>query len=184
MSSCWRWTLQVPSPYCQLFHLRFLPLSPENLSLPKSLVHSGGSLQPPVSQYFLFPFFLLALRASVLFPHLTPDQVPHPPLLFSLSTFPHRLLPPSPLVIAFFSLPSGSEVSSLGHFSLLIFFFGGVVFFFITYFLQLHFQCYPKSPPSPPPLPAHSHFLALAFPCTGAYKVCLTNGPLFPVMAD
>jgi hypothetical protein len=44
-----------------------------------------------------------------------------------------------------------------------------------------------KSPtPSPPPtpLPTHSHFLALAFLCTGAYKVCLTNGPLFPLMAD
>jgi hypothetical protein len=26
--------------------------------------------------------------------------------------------------------------------------------------------------------------LALVFPCTGAYKVCLSNGPLFPVMAD
>jgi hypothetical protein len=26
-------------------------------------------------------------------------------------------------------------------------------FFFITYFPQLHFQCYPKSPPHPPPLP-------------------------------
>ena len=43
-----------------------------------------------------------------------------------------------------------------------------------------------KSPiPSPPtPLPTHSHFLALAFPCTGAYKVCLSNGPLFPEMAN
>jgi hypothetical protein len=27
--------------------------------------------------------------------------------------------------------------------------------------------------------PTHSHFLALVFPCTGAYKVCRTNGPLF-----
>jgi hypothetical protein len=26
--------------------------------------------------------------------------------------------------------------------------------------------------------------LTLAFPCTEAYKVCKTNGPLFPVMAD
>jgi hypothetical protein len=34
------------------------------------------------------------------------------------------------------------------------------------------------------PLPTHSQFLALAFPCTGAYKVCKTKGPLFPVMAD
>jgi hypothetical protein len=30
-------------------------------------------------------------------------------------------------------------------------------FFFITYFPQLHFQCYPKSPPYPPPhFPTHS----------------------------
>jgi hypothetical protein len=35
----------------------------------------------------------------------------------------------------------------------------------------------------PTPLPTHSHFLALAFPYTEAYKVCTTNGPLFSVMA-
>jgi hypothetical protein len=64
-----------------------------------------------------------------------------------------------------------------------IFFF---IYLFITYFPQLHFQCYPKSPPYPPPLPylPIPIFLALAFPCTGAYKVCVSNGPLFPVMAD
>jgi hypothetical protein len=33
----------------------------------------------------------------------------------------------------------------------------------------------------PTPLPTHSHFLALAF---GAYKLCTTNGPLIPLMAD
>ena len=40
-----------------------------------------------------------------------------------------------------------------------------------------------KSPiPSlcPAPLPTQTHFLALAFFCTGAYKVCKTKGPLFP----
>jgi hypothetical protein len=38
------------------------------------------------------------------------------------------------------------------------------------------------SPPLPyPPIPI---LLALAFPCTGAYKVCVSNGPLFSVMAD
>ena len=66
---------------------------------------------------------------------------------------------------------------------LLFFFFP----FFIRYLAHLHFQCYTKSPPYPPtptPLPAHSPFLALAFPCSGAYKVCVSNGPLFPVMAD
>jgi hypothetical protein len=59
--------------------------------------------------------------------------------------------------------------------------------FFIRYLDHLHFQCYTKSPPYPPtpnPLPTHSPFLALAFPCTGAYKVCVSNGPLFPVMAN
>jgi hypothetical protein len=44
---------------------------------------------------------------------------------------------------------------------------------FIRYFFHLHFQCCPKSPPNPRPpipLPAHSNFLALAFPCTEALK--------------
>jgi hypothetical protein len=34
------------------------------------------------------------------------------------STFPPRSLPPTPLMIAFFSLPNGTEAYSLGHFSL------------------------------------------------------------------
>jgi hypothetical protein len=59
---------------------------------------------------------------------------------------------------------------------------------FSRYFLHLHFKCYPESPLYPPtrpaPPPTHSHFLALAFPCTRAYTVCKTNGPLFPMMAD
>jgi hypothetical protein len=53
-------------------------------------------------------------------------------------------------------------------------------FILIRYFLHLHIQYYPKSPPypSPPtPLPP-SHFLALAFPCTEAYKVCKSKEPL------
>jgi hypothetical protein len=36
-------------------------------------------------------------------------------------------------------------------------------FFFITYFLQLHFQCYPKSPPHPP----HPHSPTHPFPFFG-----------------
>jgi hypothetical protein len=55
------------------------------------------------------------------------------------------------------------------------------LFFLIRYFPHLHFQCYPQSPPYPPP---HSHFLALVFPCTETYNVCMTNGRLFPLMAD
>ena len=45
-------------------------------------------------------------------------------------------------------------------------------------------QKIPISSPCPAPLPTHSRFLALAFPSTGAYKVCNTKGPLLPVMAD
>ena len=45
-------------------------------------------------------------------------------------------------------------------------------------------QNFPIPSPHPAPLPTHSHFLALVFPCTGAYKVCKTKGPLFPVMAN
>ena len=55
--------------------------------------------------------------------------------------------------------------------------------FFIRYFLHLHFKCYPQAPytlPHPAPQPTHSPFLTLAFPCTEAYKVCNTKGPLFP----
>jgi hypothetical protein len=73
----------------------------------------------------------------------------------------------------------------------LFIYFREVLFFFFPFFIRylahLHFQCYTKSPPYPPtptPLPTHSPFLALAFPCSGAYKVCVFNGPLFPVMAD
>jgi hypothetical protein len=63
---------------------------------------------------------------------------------------------------------------------------------FLFYFLLGIFFIYisnaiPKVPhtlPPPTPLPAHSHFLALVFPCTEAYKVCKTKGPLFPLIAD
>jgi hypothetical protein len=88
-------------------------------------VHSGGSpnlLFPEV--VFFHSFYLLMLRDSVLFPHPIPDHVllsPHTSPPPNLSTLLPRSLPPSPLVIAFFSLPSGTEASSPGHFSLLNF---------------------------------------------------------------
>jgi hypothetical protein len=62
------------------------------------------------------------------------------------------------------------------------------LFFFNWVFVSFTFpMLYPKSPPHPPtptPLPTYSDLLALAFPCTEAYKVCTTNGPLFALMAD
>jgi hypothetical protein len=48
----------------------------------------------------------------------------------------------------------------------------GIFFIYIS-------NAIPKVPhtlPPPTPLPTHSHFLALAFPCTEAYKVCKTKG--------
>jgi hypothetical protein len=67
--------------------------------------------------------------------------------------------------------------------------------FLFSLFLKILFNIFfiytsnviPKAPythPHPAPLPTHPHFLALAFPCTKAYKVCKTKGPLFPMMAD
>jgi hypothetical protein len=67
----------------------------------------------------------------------------------------------------------------LVHIVFFVFFF--YVFSSITFPMLSQKSPTPSLPPTP--LPTHSHFLALAFPCTGAYKVYLTNGPLFPVMA-
>jgi hypothetical protein len=54
-------------------------------------------------------------------------------------------------------------------------------------FSSFNFIAIPNVPQTflpPTPLPIHSYFFALAFPCTEAYKVCNTKGPLFPMMAD
>jgi hypothetical protein len=134
LSSCGWWALQVSSPYYWVFHLRSLPLIPESLSPPRSLVHSGmypNLLSPQVA------CCLLALRASALFPHTIPDQVPVSPHLPPTST--PISLPPSPLLISFFSLPSGAVASSLRHFSLLTFlssvdYILGILYFFFFLF--------------------------------------------------
>jgi hypothetical protein len=63
-------------------------------------------------------------------------------------------------------------------------FFSFSFFLLDIFFIYIsNFKCYPKSPLYLP-LPTLFRFLALAFPCTGAYKVCNTKGPLFPMMAD
>jgi hypothetical protein len=65
-----------------------------------------------------------------------------------------------------------------------------VAYLFIYLLLGIYFiyisNAIPKVPHTlkPTPPPTHSHLLALAFPCTEAYKVCMTNGPLFPLMAN
>jgi hypothetical protein len=63
-------------------------------------------------------------------------------------------------------------------------------FFFLIFLLGIFliyiFNAIPKVPHihPPNPLPTHSPFLAMAFPCTGASKVGKSNGPLFAVMAN
>jgi hypothetical protein len=71
----------------------------------------------------------------------------------------------------------------ISHF---IVFFYFLFIYLLRIFLNYISNAIPKVPHTHPPnpLPTHSPFLALAFPCTGAYKVCVSNGPLFPVMAD
>jgi hypothetical protein len=78
-----------------------------------------------------------------------------------------------------------------GSFTSVIFFsfFQEILFYFffkLGIFLVYISNAISKVPHTHPPnpLPTHSPFLALAFPCTGAYKVCKSKGPLFPVMAD
>ena len=54
------------------------------------------------------------------------------------------------------------------------------ILFLLGIFLVYIFNAIPKvrhtHPPNP--LPTHSPVLALGFPCTGAYNVCKSNGPL------
>jgi hypothetical protein len=60
-------------------------------------------------------------------------------------------------------------------------------FFFYYVFSSITFPVLSQKSlkPSPPlPYPPIPILLALVFPCTGAYKVCKSNVPLFPVMAD
>jgi hypothetical protein len=66
-----------------------------------------------------------------------------------------------------------------------------LIFIFDSFLLDIFFiyisNAIPKVPypsPCPAPLSTHSHFLALAFPCSGVYKVRNTKRPLFPMMAN
>jgi hypothetical protein len=61
-----------------------------------------------------------------------------------------------------------------------------ILFFniFSLYIFQMLSRKFPILSLCPAPILTHSRFLALEFPCTGAYRVCNTKGPLFPVMAD
>jgi hypothetical protein len=55
---------------------------------------------------------------------------------------------------------------------------------FSSFTFQMLSQMSPIPSLHPALLPTHSQFMALAFPFIGAYKVCNTKGPLFPMMAE
>ena len=56
--------------------------------------------------------------------------------------------------------------------------------FFYWVFISFTFPMLSQMSPTPTtPPPTHSHLLALALSCIEAYKACMTNGPLFPLMA-
>jgi hypothetical protein len=79
-------------------------------------------------------------------------------------------------------IPTGNKDTCSTMFIAAIF-----IFNFYWVFISLTFPMLSQKSPtgSPPtPLPTHSQFVALVFHCTEAYKVCTTNGPLFPLMAD
>jgi hypothetical protein len=72
------------------------------------------------------------------------------------------------------------------HTHFVFYFFPFPNFSFIIFFIYISNAipevCYTL--PHPAPLHTHSYILALVFPCTGAYKVCKTKGPLFLMMTD
>jgi hypothetical protein len=80
LSFCWRWALEVHSAHCRAFHLRSLPLSPESLSPPRSLVHSGESPHLLPSEVPSFHSFCWPLGFSPFHPHNTwsYSPLPHP----------------------------------------------------------------------------------------------------------
>jgi hypothetical protein len=85
--SCWRWALYVP-----LSTIWHFTKGPSKCILGVS--HLSGLwciLGVPLNLLFpeLFTFFLLALRASVLFPHPISDQIS----LYSLTVLPHVHIP-------------------------------------------------------------------------------------------
>jgi hypothetical protein len=92
---------KFPLPRCRVFHLRSLPVSPESLSLPRTLVHSGGS--PGVACYhsLCWPSKLQSFSLTqyqIRFPSPTPIPFhfplpgsPLPPHLWLLSSTPPQV---------------------------------------------------------------------------------------------
>jgi hypothetical protein len=89
---------------------------------------SGAFWRVPPTSYFRgwrFPVSILSAGPQGFSPFPSSNTRSHPPtpwlLPLPLCTFPPRPLLLSPVVIVFFFIPSGTDISSLGHFSLLTF---------------------------------------------------------------
>ena len=134
--SCWRCTLNF-LPLLSSFSSKVPPFeSWESCTSQVSGAFGGGDtpnlLFPEVSCLYSFcwPSGLQSFS-------LTQYQIRFPSFPFTSltpSTFLPRFFPPSPLVIAFFSLPSGTEACSLGR------------FFFLTKYFYQFFENFIKSP--------------------------------------
>ena len=107
------------SSHYRAFHLRSLPLSPESLSPPRSLVHSEGPHNPPPPEVACIHSFCWSSGLHSF--SRTQCQIMLHLLTLPPSNFPPRSFHFSHLLIAFFFFPSGTEVSSLRLFSLLTF---------------------------------------------------------------
>jgi hypothetical protein len=51
-----------------------------------------------------------------------------------------------------------------------------MIFYYFTFTFQMLSQKSPIPSPCPAPQTTHSHFLILAFPCTGAHNLCKSKG--------
>jgi hypothetical protein len=158
LSVYWKWTLQDPSSLYWIFWLRspHLVLRLSHLSSLWYFLEGPPTSQPKRLHIFIRSSWHYELLFCL------------PPILDSVTLFPFSI----PLQLM--SLPLSS---SYDYF--LLDFLLGIFLIYIS-------NAIPKVPHTHPhnSLPTYSHFLALAFPCTGAYKVCKSNGPLFAVMAN
>ena len=91
---------------------------------------------PPTSYLWRLPVSILSAGPQVFSPFLSPNIRSGSNAPFSPVYFPSQVSP-SPLVIAFLSFSSGTEASSLGHFSLLIFLSSVDCILYILYFFWL-----------------------------------------------
>jgi hypothetical protein len=81
---------------------------------------------------------------------------------------------------------SNQQLSFFFFSFLYTFFYLFLKYFLLGIFLNYISNAIPKVPHTQPPYsPTHPFQLfGSGVPCPGAYKVCMSNGPLFPMMAD